>query len=77
MRGLRNFQWRRAFDSDSTQTVIISMQRFEAQKADWRDTPDPLRQLIVSMMESDASERMTDHDTINRGLDNMLSDLPH
>ncbi len=71
------FSGRRAFDSDSTQAVISSMQRFEPKEADWRDTPDPLRQLIVSMMESDASERMTDYDTINRVLDNVLSQLPH
>ena len=69
------FSGKRAFDSDSTQAVISSMQRFEPRDADWRDTPEPLRQLIVSMMESDASERMTDYDTINRVLDTMLSQL--
>lgn len=71
------FSGKRAFDSDSTQAVISSMQRFDPRDADWRDTPEPLRKLIVSMMESDASERMTDYDTINRVLDTMLSQLSH
>lgn len=67
------FSGKRAFDSDSTQAVISSMQRFEPQEADWRNTPAPLRELIVSMMESDAKERMTDFATIDRELDTMLS----
>ncbi len=69
------FSGRRAFDSDSTQAVISSMQRFEPKDADWRDTPDPLRKLIVSMMESDANERMTDFETIDHALDAMLIQL--
>ena len=69
------FSGRRAFDSDSTQTVISSMQRFEPKEEDWRDTPEPLRKLIVCMMESDANARMTDYETISRVLDTMLSQL--
>ena len=49
--------------------------RFEPKDADWRDTPDPLRKLIVSMMESDANERMTDFETIDHALDAMLIQL--
>lgn len=69
------FCGKRAFDSNSIQAVISSMQRFEPKDADWRDTPDPLRKLIVSMMESDANERMTDFETIDHALDAMLIQL--
>ncbi|MDA7906885.1 protein kinase [Rhodopirellula sp.] len=69
------FSGRRAFDSDSTQAVISSMQRFEPRESDWRDTPDELRKLIVSMMHIDASERMTDYEEIDNVLDAMLIQL--
>ena len=69
------FSGKRAFDSDSTQAVVSSMQRFEPRDSDWPDTPEPLRELIVGMMESDANERITDFATINRVLDTMMGQL--
>ena len=69
------FSGRRAFDSDSTKTIISSMQRFEPKESDWRDTPDSLRKLITSMMHADPAERMTDYEAIDDRLDAVLSEL--
>ena len=69
------FSGRRALDSDSTKTIISSMQRFEPKESDWRDTPDSLRKLITSMMHADPAERMTDYEAIADRLDAVLSEL--
>jgi len=69
------FSGKRAFESDSTQAIISSMQRFDPKESDWRDTPKPLRDLIVSMMHADAAERMTDYATIDHALDTILRQL--
>jgi predicted Ser/Thr protein kinase len=69
------FSGRRAFESESTKAIISSMQRFEPKESDWRGTPKPLQDLVVSMMHADAAERMTDYATIDRILDTVLIQL--
>lgn len=69
------FSGKRVFDSDSTQSVTSSMQRFEPKCSDWGDTPDVLRRLITHMLLTNAEERMTDYEPIREVLEQTLSGL--
>jgi len=64
---------RRAFVSVA-QTMEGSRQLFDPESDDWSRVPDSLRQLIMSMMETEPDQRCTGFDEIESRLDRVIAD---
>jgi len=70
------FCGKRAFNRGSTKSIMHSMEVFDQETADWGETPDALRQLVIQMLNYDRGERATEYGDIRGIIETVLEDQP-